>query len=290
MAFTMFGFSVNSEAAKKTVLVNVRNSTGNAYGDQVAAHFRAELTNILVHGGVYSVVERNQLDGVIREVGLQRTGLMDKKTTIRTGKMKGADISVMAEVVLAAFGDHMDAIDGLVSIASRNEYAVNGKKAKVKINYRIVDNETGDILGSEMLTGSKSTAVATTSAARGVSKYGKNFLLLAGATDEIVEKVAAQLTKAEPLVGAVAQIDGKIVYINLGTKDGVHIGDYYRAFLNGKPIIDPVTNNILGVKEEFVATLKIVDVQREYAVAEIKKQKGVLSPGCRVKKITKEER
>ena len=94
---------VTVEAAKKTVAVTgVENNIGTVAGSKAAADLDAELTTVLVQCGMYNVVERGQLQHVIRELGLHNSGMINGKTAIQFGNMTGADYSVIGNVVGAS--------------------------------------------------------------------------------------------------------------------------------------------------------------------------------------------
>lgn len=63
---------------------------GDAMADQ--------LTTALVATDCYRVVDRQNLKGVMDEMGLQNSGLVDKSTASRIGKLVGADLIVTAAI------------------------------------------------------------------------------------------------------------------------------------------------------------------------------------------------
>jgi hypothetical protein len=78
----------------------------------------------------------------------------------------------------------------------------------------------------------------------------------------------------------------KTAVIDLGSEQNVSIGQLYRVFVEGDPIIHPITNRELGRETKEVATLKVTKVDTLFATAEI--TSGILSelhPGQLVKKI-----
>ena len=57
-----------------------------------------QLTTALVSTGCFKVVDRQNLKGVMDELGLQQSGAVDRRTASKVGKLVGADIIVTAAV------------------------------------------------------------------------------------------------------------------------------------------------------------------------------------------------
>ena len=123
VAIFMVG-TMTCEAAKKTVAVTgIENMDRSSYGSKAAAELDAAITTILVKSGCYNVVERSQLSHVIRELGLQSTGMIAGNTAIQFGQMVGADYTVVGNIVAA-------------DVDSFNNYLYKGTKAKIKFNFK----------------------------------------------------------------------------------------------------------------------------------------------------------
>lgn len=267
LVFALVMFIPLSAAANKRVIAvwNVYNQAGNIYGQWAAENFKSDLTTILVNSGVYDVAERNQLADVIRELGLQQTSLVDSDTMVEIGKMAGADLTFTGNVVSA-------------NVMKQNNVLYDTVKAKVRISYKIIDNMTGLIKKAETLED-------TASELGGYSD--DNQVLIVNATKKVIRKIAEDLLDINSSAGRIVKVEGKHVYINKGHESGVRIGDMYVVIKEGNPIMDISTNRLLGVQEIQVGLVKVVDVDRNYCVAVIKKQKDYSILGDRVKKVTK---
>lgn len=256
-----------SVSAKKHVIAvwNVYNQAGNIYGQWAAENFKSDLTTILVNSGVYDVAERNQLVDVIRELGLQQTSLVDSDTMVEIGKMAGADLTFTGNVVSA-------------NVMKQSSVLYHTVKAKVRISYKIIDNMTGLIKKAETLEDTASE----------LDSYNvDNQVLIVNATKKVIRKIAEDLLNVNSAAGRIVKVEGKYVYINKGHESGVRIGDMYVVIKEGNPIMDISTNRLLGVQEIQVGLVKVVDVDRNYCVAVIKKQKDYSILGDRVKKVIK---
>ena len=262
---TCFGNSVDVEAAKKTVAVTgVENNIGGSYAHKATTDLDAELTTVLVQCGMYNVVERGQLDHVIRELGLHTTGLINGKTAIQFGQMTGADYSVIGNVVAADVG-------------SFNNYVYKGTKAKIKFNFKFVDNKTGMIKIAEMIEGSDTVSEFE-------NKYPDRDMMLGNAAKDVAKQVLEKINAANPIVGNVLKVMGDKVYFHLGSNSGVRKGETFVIYREGEMLMDPITGEILGVEEEVIGTLKVEEVKPQYSMGVIKKHKGNIDKSCKVKR------
>lgn len=255
------------EAATKTVAVmGVENSVNTMFGRLAAQELEVGITSMLVQSGLYNVVERSQLDQVLRELKIQSSGLISGQTAIQFGEMTGADYTVVGSVVSA-------------NVDKFNNYLYKGVRANIKLNLKIIDNKTGVIKFSEMIEGDKS-----------ISEYeDKNpdkKVMLSKAATETAEIIMTKIKEANPVVGRVVKVDGDNVYLNIGTSEGVQKKDSFILYQEGEVISDPVTGEILAVTEKRVATVVIVDAKDKFSIGKLKKvqEKSLLNTQCKAKR------
>ena len=88
------------EAAKKTIAVMpLENVSG--YSDQRVAEIMTEQLLVAIHSsGGYTVVERAQMNQVIKEQGFQNI-MTDPNKATELGKLSGADYSLVGKVTMA---------------------------------------------------------------------------------------------------------------------------------------------------------------------------------------------
>jgi hypothetical protein len=78
-------------------------------------------------------------------------------------------------------------------------------------------------------------------------------------------------------------LEGK-VYLDLG-RGSAFRGERFRVVRPGREIVHPVTGEILGTAEETVGSLRVLEVEERYSVAEILEDRGV-ERGLKVRLVT----
>lgn len=262
----ILGTSLVSEAAMKTVAVgNFIDGTSSRYGKMICEQLQSSIQNGLVQNKNYTVVERSNLDQIFRELGLQNSGVVNSSSAIEIGNLSGADYTLMGKVVEAEINPY-------------NNLAYEGLKAKVAVSVQIVDNETGQVLSSDMVSDTDSSATKNN-----LKKFIKSDLvpghmsvnrdsLIYNAAEKVANKVLERMNKINPLVGMVVAVkpNEDTVTFNLGYEDGVKEGDIYTIYAEAEPIVHPVTGEILGVDERYVGTVKVEEVRNNLSIAKIK--------------------
>ena len=134
----------------------VRNwDTYNAgIGDAMAD----QLTTALVSTGCFKVVDRQNLEGVMDELGLQQSGVVDRRTASKVGKLVGADIIVTAAVT--EFTENASGSRGGVGAGVGGGFlgvlgaiASAASSAHMAADLRITDVQTSEILGATAVKG-----------------------------------------------------------------------------------------------------------------------------------------
>lgn len=262
----ILGTSLVSEAAMKTVAVgNFIDGTHSRYGKMICEQLQSSIQNGLVQNKNYTVVERSNLDQIFRELGLQNSGVVNSSSAIEIGNLSGADYTLMGKVVEAEINPY-------------NNLAYEGLKAKIAVSVQIVDNETGQVLSSDMVSDTDSSATKNN-----LKKFIKSDLvpghmsvnrdsLIYNAAEKVANKVLERMNKINPLVGMVVAVkpNEDTVTFNLGYEDGVKEGDIYTIYAEAEPIVHPVTGEILGVDEKYVGTVKVEEVRNNLSIAKIK--------------------
>ena len=84
----------------------------------------------------------------------------------------------------------------------------------------------------------------------------------------LVKLVSWKITRAIPNVaprGAIAQIDGGLIYVTLGGQHGVKVGDKLNIFRGEKVLKDPATGEVLGRQRRRISECEITEVREKYS-------------------------
>ncbi len=259
-------FNTATAAPQKKIAVGrFISATNSRFGALVRSQVETGVLNALVQNKKYTVVERSSLDQIFKELGLQNSGVIDGNTAIEIGKLSGADYTMLGTIVAAEVSENF-----------------MGNKAKVTFEIRIVDNKTGIVLSSDMVTATKTGPMFS-------SSYSGQRALLSDATAEASSKIAAKMNAVDPLIGTVCEINHRqnLIYFDLGTDDGVNVGDKYDIYTEGKLITHPKTGEILGTSEKQLASIEVIDVKPGLSIGKIKKSNERIQIGDKVKQDVK---
>lgn len=137
------------------------NKVANAtyYSSDIGNAMADQLTTALVATGCYRVVDRQNLKGVMDEMGLQNSGMVDRSTASRIGKLVGADLIVTAAIT--EFRDNSSGSRGAAGggVGSTTDGGLLGgfmiaqQKAHMAIDLRITDVQTSEIIGATAVKG-----------------------------------------------------------------------------------------------------------------------------------------
>lgn len=264
-AFTILSSAIPAEAARKVVAVMPLENVYAYNAENVAEIMTEEIMVALQNCGKYSVVERAQMATILREQGFQNIAA-DPTTAVKIGKLIGANYSLIGKVTLVALERNptQDIVGGILENISpniRNDIGidlgaaaggfVNGLKGKVIVDVRFVNNETGELVFAKSFTGSKSGQTPETAIYGACKAAANNFL----------KEITANL------MGRVADVSGKEIYIDQGIESGLQVGDELLIVRETSPII--VNEKIVGMKTETVGKAKVTEVNADYSICRV---------------------
>jgi curli biogenesis system outer membrane secretion channel CsgG len=247
----------------------------------------------------FTMVERTTaLEDVTGEQDFGASGRVDKKTAAKIGRMKGSDYVVKATIIELNPNKESKSIGAVAGGAGATtlgigSIGVTGKVAFCRLNVRLVNATTGEIVqdmtvdgtasGSGLTIGAgliKAATKGTYGGAGGIST--KKAPALSDAMQACANKIAyytAMKFEDLPWEGAVASVSGSKVIINAGSNVGLKEGLVLKLLAKGEAIVDPDdASNILGYDTQELGSLRIVNVQDRFSTCEI------IEGGSKVKK------
>lgn len=244
------------------------------------------LTRELVKSGKFTVIERQQLETVLKEQGLQSSGLMSDQTAVKLGRMLGVEIGIFAIITDFSTKKEKESLFGITTVTS---------KATFSLDVRLVDVKTGEILladnvkrtevkddvGIKITAGKKKFVIEADDEFK-ESVIGKavdsGIKALVSKIDEVVKKI--------PWQASVTNVLGERIVINVGLQSGVKGGYVFDIYNKGEEIIDPATGISLGFIQDKIATIEIVKNDLgggKASMCKIIEKNGVIQPGFFVK-------
>ena len=249
--------SLNFCEAKKIVAVMpLENVSG--YNEEKVAEIMTEQLIVAIHSsGIYTVVERAQMGTILREQGFQNIAV-NSSQAVELGKLSGADYSMIGKITMAVVevNPTLSAVTGLGALLKIDGLSetvggyVHKVKGKIALEFRLVDNTTGEIIIAKTVEGSKS-GNSPNDAFQNACKVAADNLL-------------KELNSINPFRARIAAINGADIYIDQGSEAGLHVGDILIVARESEPII--VNGKIVAMKQNEVGKVKVVDVYSDYAL------------------------
>lgn len=249
------------------------------------------LVQKLVQDGKYSLIERNALDKILGEQNFANSDRVDSSTAAKIGRILGVDAVIMGSITQFGRDDKNTNIGGGALSGYGSKFGLGGigkhnAKAVVGITARLVDTTTAEILAAVTGTG-QSTRSGTSligagggggsAAGGGYDMSSSNFAdtILGEAVHQAVDSMATQLddkaaalpTRKLEISGIVADVTGNTLVLNVGSKDGVKVGDMLDISRPIKTVKDPTTGKVLRTITSKMGTATVTDVDAQSATA-----------------------
>ncbi len=271
-----------------TVMTNVQAVFGT--NQDIGKGISDLLVNQLVNDGTYRVIERNALDKILKEQNFSNSDRADANTAAKIGRILGVDAIITGDITQFGRDDQNKNIGGAGLSHWGSKYGlgnVGTKKAKavVEVTARLIDVNTGEILasatghgesdrsGTDLLGGGGTWGGAGGGHVdMGSSNFGQTIIgeAVKGAVNQLGQNLDSKATALPHTVvqinGLVADASGNTLIINVGSKNGLKVGDHLAVSRVTRVIKDPVTGKPLRSVAEPVGQLQITSVDESSAV------------------------
>lgn len=277
-AFCLLAAASMAQGLKKRLAVmDFEDKTGHGSW-HIGSGMSDMLTTALVKSGKFMVIERQQLEAVLKEQAMGLSGAITPQSAAQVGKLLGVELMVIGSV--NEFGEKESRVGGGVGsklggkLGGIRSVGVESKTARVGLDIRLVNTTTGEIVAAE--------GVAEEETKKGLDVGHNEFSFsndagwdqtLAGkATRKTVNKVVELVTKSMeklPWSGKVLKAGAGSIMIKPGADGGVKVGDVFVVYSQGEEIIDPDTGISLGSEEKKAGSIEVVEVKDKYATAKL---------------------
>ena len=249
------------------------------------------LVDKLVSDGTYRVIERAALDKILAEQNFSNSDRADANTAAKIARILGVDTIIIGSITQFGRDDKSTNVGGGALGGVTGRFGIGGVRksqstAVVQITARMIDTSTAEILASASGKGESSRS-GTGLLGAGGGGYGaggggidmksSNFgaTILGEAVNKAVADLAQQLdAKAAALPTTVIEISGLVadaspdgtVIVNVGSKNGVKVGDRLDIRRKIREVKDPSTGKVIRSVEDAVGSILITEVDEASAV------------------------
>ncbi len=249
------------------------------------------LVTDLVKDGTYSLIERKAMAKIMAEQNFSNSDRADPNSAAKIGKLLGVDAILIGSITQFGNDNKSTNIGGGGGGFGRFGIGGVGKKkstATVAINARLVDIDTGEILGvAEGKGTSKRESMSLLGGGGGWNGWGAGGIdmsssgfqetIIGEATKSAVDALVGDVVGSAPKMhtrtikveGLVAAVDGGVVVLNVGSKNGVKVGDQLSVERISKEIKDPATGKVLRRMTNQIGVVQVTDVDEGSSVCNI---------------------
>jgi len=232
----------------------------------------------------FTMVERTSaLHDVTGEQDLAANGRVDKATSANIGNVKAAEYLLKATIIDVdpeKEARDIQVVGGGISgaLAAIGSSGSSSKVAWVRLNVRIVNTESGEIVQDMTVDGTddgKNKSMGgflgglVSGGASEQSKLRPELSIAMQACANKVAYFASNKFEDIPWQGAVASITGSDVMINGGINVGLKVGQVLTLISKGDPIKDPNDGSLLGYQSSEIGTIRVVSTQAKFSICEI---------------------
>lgn len=268
LALAIPGQAAAQAAAKPriAVLAFQNNSTWSWWGDNLGGAAADEMATQLVQTGKFTVVERAQLGAILGEQDLGASGRIAPGTAAKIGKVLGVQLLLTGSITQFSIERKSAAFKGI-----GGTYA----NAESKMDVRLIDAETGEILavavgqGNKRMVGGRYNNIA----AERTFDQGAAQEALRPAVEQAVAKIAAQGDAYKAAVptaptGQITGAKGASFYINRGQNAGVKVGQQFEVLRVTDEIKD-ADGRVLDKVIEKVGVIEVTQVLSQSAICKL---------------------
>lgn len=229
-------------------------------------------TTALVERGSVRVFERKRLEAIMKEQNLSMSGNVDPSTAVKIGKLIGVQYILTGKITRFAYkGKSFDAF-------FKVGFKFKNKKLEGRLDIRLIRTDTGEVVYVDKGMGSKKFMNLRIATIGGGTDYDET--MVNEIFEPIVEQMADKLSKKVKELkidspemsakqGKVIAVKGNEVFINLGERNGVQLGDVFAVKKKGESLIDPDTGEELGAEMTKVGSIKVIEVKEKYSKCKI---------------------
>jgi len=251
-------------------LLQILFGTGRGEEGNIGTGMSEMLTTALVQTGRFIVVERQNLQDVLKEQQMGASGLIREQTAAKIGELIGAQVLIRGAVT-----EFQERTGGGMGGFDVGPFAMGVKTsfARVAIDIKLVDATTGIVIDAKNIDREiTESGLALAANVRGIKFGGGGFQKtpIGKAVRECIQEAVNYIvsrTEKIPWQARIALVKEGKIYINVGAGSGINAGDELVVYRPGEEIIDPETGLSLGAEETKIGIIKIEEVREKLSIA-----------------------
>jgi curli biogenesis system outer membrane secretion channel CsgG len=259
---------------------NTQGLTGDWWGNfEPGVAISDLLTDQLVNGGKFNVLDRSHLGSVMQEHNLSTSGEVSPASAISTGQLVGARYLVTGNVLqLDKTGQSGGTAGGIIGgFAGGVIGGVNNSRVTIKVAVHVIDAQTGQIVQAfdDEETKSNLSIGFGGFGGGGFGSYSNsNFenSTMGHLVNDEAAKIAADLDPSKfssgpalpSLSGRIIAVNGADAILNIGQAKGITVGQYFDV-IRSQSIRDPDSGKMLTTNEP-IGKIQITSVSGDTSV------------------------
>ena len=275
----VFDFDYGTVHANVAAIFGTDQDVGKGISDM--------LVQRLVQSGKYSVIERKALDKILAEQNFSNSERADASTAAKIGRILGVDAIIVGSITKFGRDDKSTSVGGVGF--GRGPFGLGGAKVKQAkavcgITARLVDTTTGEILAAVTGDGeSKRSGTSLLGAGGGSGGGGGGFFdmsssnfaetIIGEAVIQAVTTTATQLdasaanlpTRKVEVSALVADVSGKTLILNVGSRTGLKVGDKLEISRAVRTVKDPTSGKVLRTITNKIGEATVTEIDADSA-------------------------
>jgi curli biogenesis system outer membrane secretion channel CsgG len=273
----------------KTATAAAAGDTGAAVVTNKAAEVNVAnieeiLTSALFNTHRFEIVDRKDIEKTLQEQDLGASGRAKKAEAAKTGQIRGAEY-----LIYAAVNEYTPEKSRTGGTAGKGLAGIGLSKSvsEVALSFRVVDVTSSTNIFNATERGNAENwdvNLAGLSGKGGGGVDSKHASPIGYAVQACINKAVYNLAmklKDRPWSGSVIKVAGSQVYVDAGSASGLTAGAELVAVSQGADVRG-LNGESLGKESSDIGTLRVVNVQEKYSIAEIVQGCKELKVGDRV--------
>lgn len=251
---------VRAQKVRVAVLGFQNNSTWHHWGANLGHAATDELITQLANTGLFSVIEREQLDAMLSEQNLEQGDSLDPATAAELGEVLGAQVVLMGSITQFSIETKRAGI---------GRFGASYSEAETILDVHVVNTSTAEIMLMAEGDGKKRFGGLGENNTSFEQQFdaGTAQEALRPAVEKAVEEIASVLASLEP-VAITANVVGTregSVYVDSGENIGIQLGQRFVVYRVVDEIRD-AQGNLLDRITEQVGVIEVTRVLSQSAI------------------------